>query len=120
MGREVKRVPLDFSHPLGAAWPGFVDGSRTEPPAGDGWQVWETVSDGSPITPVLPTAEALVEYLCTVGTTWDQRAARERDEPLPSREACRKFVKAGWVPSAMFVGGRMLSGIHAAIALGDE
>jgi hypothetical protein len=36
----------------------------TNPPAGDGWQLWETVSEGSPVTPVLPTADALVTYLC--------------------------------------------------------
>jgi hypothetical protein len=45
----------------------------TEPPEGEGWQVWETVSEGSPITPVFPTADALIDHLATVGTTWDQR-----------------------------------------------
>ena len=34
----------------------------TEPPTGDGWQIWETVSEGSPITPVFATAEALAEH----------------------------------------------------------
>ena len=36
---------------------------RTEPPAGDGYQIWETVSEGSPISPVFATPEALAEYM---------------------------------------------------------
>lgn len=34
-----------------------------DPPAGDGWQVWETVSEGSPVTPVFETAEGLAAWL---------------------------------------------------------
>lgn len=36
---------------------------ETEPPAGEGWQLWETVSAGSPITPVFATPEALATWL---------------------------------------------------------
>lgn len=39
-----------------------------EPPEGPGWQLWETVSDGSPITPVFESAEKLAEF-CVVGAT---------------------------------------------------
>lgn len=35
----------------------------TEPPAGEGWQLWETVSEGSPVTPVFETAEGLIDHL---------------------------------------------------------
>jgi hypothetical protein len=38
------------------AWEDF------EPPAGPGWQVWETTSDGSPITPVFATPEELARW----------------------------------------------------------
>jgi hypothetical protein len=38
---------------------------RTDPPTGDGWQLWETVSEGSPISPVFPTADGLVEWMTT-------------------------------------------------------
>lgn len=38
----------------------------TDPPAGEGWQVWETVSEGSPITPVFATADDLVTHLVSV------------------------------------------------------
>jgi hypothetical protein len=34
----------------------------TEPPAGDGYQLWETTSEGSPISPVFETPDKLCEY----------------------------------------------------------
>jgi len=34
----------------------------TEPPTGDGWQLWETVSEGSPVSPVFATAEELADW----------------------------------------------------------
>ncbi len=61
--------------------------TRTEPPAGDGWQMWETVSEGSPITPVFATREKLVEHLVTV-EAWD-------------RSAADAFTREGWAPSLM-------------------
>ena len=36
---------------------------QSEPPAGEGWQLWETVSEGSPISRVFETAEALAEWM---------------------------------------------------------
>ena len=35
----------------------------TPPPEGDAWQLWETVSEGSPITPPCASAEALARLL---------------------------------------------------------
>lgn len=34
-----------------------------EPPTGDGWQLWETVSEGSPVTPVFASAKLLAEHV---------------------------------------------------------
>lgn len=78
---------------------------RTEPPTGEGWQVWQTVGEGSPITPVLPTAEALIDHLATIGTVWD-------DGKPWRRSAAEAFVGDGWAPSGfasaagVFEGGR--------------
>lgn len=68
MGRQVKRVPLDFDWPMHEVWPGFVDKPDAdlpgeEPPAGEGWQMWENTSEGSPISPVFDTPEKLARWL---------------------------------------------------------
>jgi hypothetical protein len=34
----------------------------TDPPVGEGWQLWETTSEGSPVSPVFGSAEALAEW----------------------------------------------------------
>ena len=40
----------------------------TEPPAGPGYQIWETVSEGSPISPVFATPEDLARWMA--GRPW--------------------------------------------------
>jgi hypothetical protein len=41
-----------------------------------GWCLYETVSEGTPVTPVFATAAELVDHLCTVGQDWDQEPMR--------------------------------------------
>lgn len=71
---------------------------REEPPAGEGWQMWETVSEGSPVSPVFPTAEEFENWLIGQGY---------------SEGAVEQFTKVGWAPSAVMKGGRMTTGIEA-------
>lgn len=40
-----------------------------EPPVGEGWQMWETTSEGSPMSPVFPTAEGLAHWLWISGAS---------------------------------------------------
>ena len=40
------------------------------PPKGDGYQAWETTSEGSPISPVFETLEALCAWLAENATTF--------------------------------------------------
>lgn len=70
------------------AWQG------TEPPTGDGWQLWKTVSEGSPISPVCPTAEDLALWMASPAYTWG--AAKHG---RPTYEQALQFVRAGWAPS---------------------
>ncbi len=42
----------------------------SEPPAGDGFQLWETTSEGSPISPVFATLDALCEWCADNATTF--------------------------------------------------
>lgn len=47
----------------------------TEPPEGDGFQLWETTSEGSPITPVFATIEELCAYAADNCTTFGRTRA---------------------------------------------
>lgn len=78
----------------GSLWPSeeirqaWDEWKPEEPPEGPGWQVWETVSDGSPVSPVFATDEELVNWLIQEGY---------------SEGAAEEFVKVGWVMSAVMV-----------------
>jgi len=75
-----------------------------EPPSGDGWQLWETVPEGSPISPVFPLKEGLIHWLMSPAYT------RSASEPL-TREQAVAFVDAAWAPSLVVTAeGRVLTG----------
>ena len=99
MGRELKKVPLDFNYPIGKLWAGYLfsfcnesiigcDACRSfalakgikcekgdcpdfkehykldlEPPTGEGFQLWNTTTEGHPMSPVFESLELLCEYL---------------------------------------------------------
>lgn len=62
----------------------------SDPPAGDGWQLWETTSEGSPISPVFASADLLAEWM----------SQPERGRNWVPQEAARKFIEVGWAPTA--------------------
>jgi len=72
-------------------------------------QVYETVSEGTPVTPPFATADELIEYLSTHGDFWCQK----RGETPPSKAAAAKFVNMGWAPSMIVSNGTIKSGIDA-------
>lgn len=74
------------------------------------FQVYETVSEGTPVTPPFATKEELVEYLVSRGDFWRQ----ENGEGGFSRKAAESFVKDEWVPSMVVDNGQIYSGIEAA------
>lgn len=113
MGRELKRVPLDFNYPLNQVWYGYLISGcysdvkngcdrckefarhknipitdyecpdyrkyfNLDPPEGNGYQLWETTSEGSPQSPVFESLEQLCEWCETNATTFaDFRATKE-------------------------------------------
>lgn len=89
MSREVKRVPLDFDAPTGKVWSGYQAAENVEPPTGDGWQLWETVSEGSPISPVFADADGL--------TVW--MSDPDRGHEWVPESVARTFIEAGWAPT---------------------
>lgn len=84
----------EYYHPK---WP---EGSAT-------WfQVYATVSEGTPVTPPFATEEELIEYLVANGDFWDQdrrkRGASISCDPW-DRKAAEQFVRGKWSPSMMVV-----------------
>lgn len=60
-----------------------------------GYCLYETVSEGTPVTPVFATPEELIDHLATEGQDWSQEPMR--------REAAEALVRGGWAPSAIVV-----------------
>lgn len=79
---------------------------RIQPPAGDGYQVWETVSEGSPISPVFEKPEDLANWMIsndkstTKGTTFEQWMTF--------------ITRTQWAPSLISTSdGRVIQGVQA-------
>lgn len=101
-----ERCPVCNGSGLAPGYKELADAwEKTEPPEGDGWQVWETVSDGSPVSPVFATSEELVAWLMAQGT---------------SETAARNFIESKWCPSALVVDGRWYEGIESCAAPGKK
>lgn len=60
------------------------------PPAGDGYQLWETCSEGSPVSPVFATMEALCEHAATHCSTFGS-------SNFVSAQRWREMLDAGYV-----------------------
>lgn len=76
----------------------YVNWERVDPPTGEGWQVWETVSEGSPVSPVFPNRDALANYLVEQGYSY---------------KAAINFCEDGWVPSGIIANNRMYRDIES-------
>lgn len=86
--------------------PAWTDEERTH------YQVYETVSEGTPVSPAFATQDELIDYLVENGDYWCQRRP---DEDPPSREAATAFVKGtGWVPTGVGTAASTKWGISAA------
>ena len=59
------------------------------------FQVYETVSEGTPVTPPFATQEELIDYLVANGDFWDQR----RGDGGWARPNAEAFVGTGRAPS---------------------
>lgn len=87
------------------------------------WQLWETVSEGTPVSPPFETDEDLICYLAEHGDFWDQRRCHEPGwvtlwGGMPGvsgwgRDRAEKFVRgAGWAPSMVVDSGQVKSGVN--------
>lgn len=83
------------------------------------YQVWETVSEGTPVSPPFATREELIEYLVANGDYWDQLRRKVKytgciDCQPWSRKAAESFVNGtGWAPSVVIDSSGVRSGVKA-------
>ncbi len=64
----------------------------------DHYQIYETVTEGTPTSPVFKTLNEMVQWLMVEGY---------------SNEAAQNFAKGGYAPSMVIMGDVMKMGIHA-------
>lgn len=83
--------------------PSWLDKTFVEPRYG--WQMWETTSEGSPISPVCESPEALARWLAENGAS-----AFGRD--TASYETWLAMIRRGSAPTAAVVGGVLMSGVE--------
>lgn len=82
------------------------DWQRSEPPTGDGFQMWETVSEGSPISPVFATAEELAQWLAD--RPWGADKGTSYEQWL-------SFINGtGWAPTLIMDANGVRTGVQAA------
>jgi len=72
------------------------------------FQLWQTVSEGSPVSPPFATLEELAQHLAKHGDDWDQ----QRGNAPWGIERARRFCKSGWAPSFVAIGGALYDGTN--------
>ena len=108
---------IDY-HGGGPTSDAYVDFEGHEP---TWFQVYETVSEGTPVTPPFEKQQELVDYLVANGDFWDQSRRAEGSRggfQMPcapwSRKNAESFVMTtGWAPTMVVDGGKIMSGVEA-------
>lgn len=80
-------------------------------PSGPWYQLFETVSEGTPLSPAFSTKEELVEWLTNNDDYWGHRWSREQAEGM---------VKTEWVPSGVVQNGTFYNAEESAEFLKGE
>lgn len=106
MGRRIERVPADFRHPLddeGEPIPGAHLERLWNLPAGQRtcYQVYEDVSEGTPVSPVFASEAELRRWLVDQGV------------PAVSAEA---FIAQGFAPSFVLEADGLVDGITGLVS----
>lgn len=139
MGREIRKVPKDWQHPkneLGGYQvmfemsyeealaeykkdPELYDyvepdpkyyNTFYDPKNATCYQIYETVSEGTPVSPAFETKEKLALYLSKNGDFWYQRRrAKGRQDYKPTYEQALAFVNSGFAFSGVFLDKQVLT-----------
>lgn len=79
--------------------PAYYRTREWSPEEATAYQVYETVSEGTPVSPVFRTRADLIRWL-TAPIPWDEKYPDLSVQGM-SREQAERFVGAGWAPSAV-------------------
>jgi hypothetical protein len=137
MGREVRRVPATWQHPkderghyvpLYSSFPGYTESEIAEGLEDGRWladdpphyglsimpewpeaekthyQMYETCSEGTPISPVMESPEALAAWLAETG-------ASSFGGLTATYEQWLRVCRGGYAPTAIMMGGVLMSGV---------
>lgn len=74
------------------------------------FQLWETVTEGTPMSPPFATLEALADHLAVHGDDWEHTPW--------GHAAAHAFVKEGWAPSLAIVDGEIIESRDIPLRLG--
>lgn len=81
----------------------------TEPPVGEGYQMWEDTSEGSPISPVFASAELLSVWL-----------ANNRQDTIDKNTTAAQWfhmiTNGAWAPTAIMIDGKFTTGVQACLS----
>jgi hypothetical protein len=110
MGKHIERVPPSFAHPIdadGRAMPGAHKRALRKIPDADrtAFMVYEDTSEGTPLSPVLISHDALREWLLAQGH---------------SEKAVDHFMIVGAASSLFFKDGQPVDGIEALAMLSRD
>ena len=80
------------------------------------YQVYETVSEGTPVTPPFETEDELIDYLVINGDFWYQKDQidniKNSHRTKPTRKAAENFVKGKYAPSMQIENGIIKTDIN--------
>lgn len=93
--------------------PAYYRTREWTPEEATAYQVYETVSEGTPVSPVFQTRNALIRWL-TAPTPWDEQYPDLSVQGM-SREQAERFVESAWAPSMVFRDGMMQMGAKATV-----
>lgn len=111
--REGKETTCSFCKGHGSYWesPEYEkladEWTEEKPPAGEGYQIWETVSEGSPVSPVFETPEELARWMVNN----DRSVTKDTNY-----EGWLRFINGpGWAPSMIGTSEGLKSGVAAIV-----
>lgn len=75
------------------------------------FQLWETVSEGTPVSPAFEERQELADYLAVNGDYWDQK----RGLGGWGQKSADAFVWVGWAPSMIVSNGKVIDAKDCAL-----